>query len=463
MDHTPAFEQSDSQPDSSTTVAPTLNGSRPDSQAEPKPSSPPFSVPGASEAVDDVFLTPRVIDQSAFTRYSQTLRDLIKEASGSGQDLESSAKSAHVLVQESRATGADLRTKIEAGARLVKLIDQRSTSLSDLAERAASSERLLQSIDETIESRVKERLGEMEAGLEHAFESFSSKASQAEARLVAAEKAATTHAQRLEILLERVSAGVAGLEQRAGTLLEQAREAERTAQQRMERLAPMSDAAEALCRRTLAALGVDPDGEGDPDAARGLLARLDASRDEANTANERFMEIKRQADQARNALGSAIIEAAQRIDALDAKATEAAGRAESGLESLSSSEETIRTASERLERLSQDRKDLDEALQASGRYARDVAGELHRQREELEALLDRSLQRLGGRVEEAGSWLGGLIARAAQTGQALERLTPRPAEDAAETDETPERKIPDAPFGSAGEGQTGEPGCGPGF
>ncbi len=399
----------------------------------------PFSFPSGQGAIEDVFLTPRVLDQSAFTRYSETLKTLIREASGSGESLQTNARSAHALVEESNAAGMHLRTKIEAGAKLVKMFDERITRSEKLLEEASRRTEQVRALDEGIDSRVTERLEALEQRLASVFDSFESKATQTEQRLVTAEQTALRHAQKLEELTAQLETRINTIEQRAADIIDRAEvagsqinaQAETITsglEARAAELARTGEPVERLCRKTLSALGLDPDGhaEGEEQAVHALLASSEQARTEASLAMERLGEIKGQADEARQLLGNSIIEASERIDALSEKATQARTQAGEGLELLRTArpeiEETVRVSKAQIEALRAEQNTIEQALNDTGRLAQETTLSLTQQKQELEGLLDASVQRLGSRVEEAGAWLGGLITRAAQTGQALERL-----------------------------------------
>jgi len=399
----------------------------------------PFAFPSGQGAIEDVFLTPRVIDQSAFTRYSETLKSLIREASGSGETLQSNARGAHALLEESNAAGVHLRTKIEAGATLVKMFDERISRSEQLLEEAARRTEQIRTLDERIDSGASERLEKLEQRLAGIFDAFESKATQTEQRLVVAEQTALRHAQKLEELTEQLETRVNSIEQRAVDIFDRAEQAGTQISDRAEtltaglearagELARTGEPVERLCRRTLTALGLDPDGmgEGEEQAVNALLDTTSKARDQANVAMERLTEVRGQADEARKLLGASIIEAADRVDALTTQATEIRTQATEGLDLLQSAcpqiAEAARSSREQIDALRAEQANIEQALGESARLAQESSVSLDQQKMELQSLLDASVQRLGSRVEEAGAWLGGLITRAAQTGQALERL-----------------------------------------
>ena len=399
----------------------------------------PFDFPSGQGAIEEVFLTPRVIDQSAFTRYSETLKELIREASGSGETLQNNARNAHALVEESNAAGMHLRTKIEAGAKLVKMFDERIAQSEKLLSEASRKADQIRELDQNIDSRVVERLESLERKIGGIFDAFESKANQTEQRLVNAEQTALRHAQKLEELTAQLESRINAIEQRANEVIQRAEQAETRLSERAQtltaglearagELARTGEPVERLCRRTLSALGLDPDGhgEGEEQAVHALLASTQEAREQAKLAMDRLGEIKSQADEARSLLGASIIEAAERIDALSNEATRSRAKADEGLELLRSArpevEETVRTSKAQIEALRGEQHAIEQALATTRQLAQETTASLAQQKQELETLLDASVQRLGSRVEEAGAWLGGLITRAAQTGQALERL-----------------------------------------
>ncbi len=413
----------------------------PDSAVEAGPRL-PFAMPPGQGSIEDVFLTPRVIDQNAFTRYSETLKALIREASGSGDTLRTSAQSAHVLVEESRAAGQDLRTKIEAGAKLVKMFDERIERTSAAIEEAAARARRVEELDKNIDKNVAERLEALEARLAGVFDTFESRANQAEQRLVTAEQTALRHAEKLEELAASLESRLGELEERSTRVVAEAETAsERIAEraqtltrgleERAAELTRMGEPAERLCRRTLSALALDPDNpaENEEHAGAAIIEGIEIARQRAEEVTRRLGETGRAADESRQTLASSLVEAAERIEALTRRAMEAREEADQGLETLKGArpelDSAMAAAREQIQALRAEHESIEQGVRESARMAEQGGQVLRQQRQELEALLDASVQRLGSRVEEAGAWLGGLITRAAQTGQALERVIQR--------------------------------------
>ncbi len=402
----------------------------------------PFEMPAGQGSIEDVFLTPRVIDQNAFTRYSETLKTLIREASGSGDTLRTSAQSAHVLVEESRAAGKDLRTKIEAGAKLVKIFDDRIERTSAAIEEAATRARRIEELDKNIDTNVAQRLEALESRLASVFDSFESRANQAEQRLVTAEQTALRHAQKLEEVAASLELKMQEFEERSARIVgetegaservaERARTLTQGLEERANELTRIGEPAQRLCRRTLAALALDPDnpGENEEHAAAAIIEGVEIARQRADEATQRLGESGRMADESRQKLASSLVEAGEHIESLTRRAGEAREQADQGLEVLRSArpelEGVLSAAREQIQALRAEHASIEEGVRESARLAEEGGQTLTRQRHELEALLDASVQRLGSRVEEAGAWLGGLITRAAQTGQALERVIVR--------------------------------------
>ena len=86
------------------------------------PSVPPL--PQASETIEEVFLTPRVLDGRAFEDYSASLTRLIKDASAEGQTLSRTAADVRVLKEQLGEAAGEAQRRLDT-ATLAHLADMR--------------------------------------------------------------------------------------------------------------------------------------------------------------------------------------------------------------------------------------------------------------------------------------------------------------------------------------------------
>ncbi len=101
--------------------------------------------------IDQVFLTPRVLDARAFSEYSTTLQDLLKEAAGHQTSLHAVSTDMQSLHQSMRDAMADLQRKLDHAVKALPGIDVR----------VAKAEKLVSEAHQTLNVEPMERLRAM--------------------------------------------------------------------------------------------------------------------------------------------------------------------------------------------------------------------------------------------------------------------------------------------------------------
>jgi len=121
---------------------------------------------GVEHPEDEVFLSPRVIDQRAFEEFSGALKTLVRDAAQHKAALESSSVEVKELGQQLRDATKDLQAKVETAVRVVPTLDQRVARAEEAAARAeaqlAERERLVR---EAVASHVTIDRAMLEAAL----------------------------------------------------------------------------------------------------------------------------------------------------------------------------------------------------------------------------------------------------------------------------------------------------------
>ena len=129
-----------------------------------QPATPPAP---ASQTIEEVFLTPRVLDRRAFEDYAESLKRLIKDATGEGQSLSRTAADVRVLRDQLAAATAEAQRRLDATvraggeARLVEVAPAASKQARAKAAEAGTqpmSAELVRAIEARIEARVEARL-----------------------------------------------------------------------------------------------------------------------------------------------------------------------------------------------------------------------------------------------------------------------------------------------------------------
>lgn len=129
-------------------------------------------------ATDQVFLTPRIVDQKAFEQFSETLKGLVRDAAGQSRTLLATTTEVKSLGDHLRAASKELQGRVETAVRVIPTIDQRVQRAEALAEQlgkelsakqeqvrslveaqvAIDSARVREQVDGIVASMISERL-----------------------------------------------------------------------------------------------------------------------------------------------------------------------------------------------------------------------------------------------------------------------------------------------------------------
>jgi len=427
--------------------------------------------PGDSD--DGIFLTPRVVDQTAFMRYTDALRGLIDQASAKSRSLEQSASRADESVGTIKEVLEELRTKMETAVRLIPTLDQRAEQarsvVGELGDFGTLREELASAFESRLDEIVQQRMADATAEIDRRAHESAERAQEASARVEAA-------AERLERMADeaetRVQDRIAQLEGEAGEA--EARSRDRAAQ--LERTAgALESKVDALAGRleeTAAEIGTASEAVADLGARTGEakaaveglaerasaiiaeagLERVEAVRDEAHrsaaslsetigraesmadrsredslarvveraegldgsalAAREELRSLTEQADQARSLLAENLLEAIDQIDRLDAEREKVVASLGETVGALrASAPEVEQGVGEMEHRLETIRGAVDALSSRSTRAAEDAQS----LREEFGRLIDSAQREAASfeeRAERVGSWLATLITRA---------------------------------------------------
>lgn len=455
-------------PETSTTRTEPLRLARPEKMVEARPS---LDTPSAEE----MFLSPRVLDAGAFARYAELLKSLIADARQGARDLQDFAADADELNAKCDRAGEALKNRLEAGARIVKLVDERADRAAALIETARqalpSEESLRGRVGPIVDGAIGSARAQCDAASKEAGERARSQAAQAENRvrsaateveqkLIAMTERAAEQAQRLERAGEMIDARLAAFEERMKAMeahaerlagehearvadatraageelapaLRRAAEATvtiedtlervwRTADERAGAIAQRVEPLQRACDGVLERLGIDRD-ETDPAGSvmrrlEDMLERSERALEKSDRSVRQVGELTGQAEEVRESFGNWLLEAAAQLDTLEARRERLVGPVAQAAESIARVSphlaEELDEASTRLDQLQTEQSILREAVNTSLMLARQASEKLTNQSAQLQALIDGSMRSLTQRVEEAGMWLGGLIGRA---------------------------------------------------
>ena len=374
------------------TAAPQQNaGLRPVEVAAPEPV-------GISDVTEsDIFLTPRVIDQGAFSEYSAALKKLVTDAGASGRELSANTSKARSLCGDVREVSEDLRKAMETAVRLIPTLDQRAKKAEGLLAEATDVADQRAEHESKFEARVNEiveaAMGKIDARLDQI--------TAAEAKLRATLTEIEDKPASIETRAEEV---IDGLEEKVGDL-----------ETRAKAVSSRSTALASLCDRIEKVSGET--GFAD------LVERAENLSAGAQHATKQLESITQQADQARSILGEALLEAAEKIDAVEARKTKLTKSLSALVDAAASEGPAIERHIESLESRLGDLTGRGSSLQSLAEQANAAAERAEQslrlieqrsaqQQRELRAAAEGVISPFTTQVEQMGGWLGELIKRA---------------------------------------------------
>jgi len=188
--------------------------------------------PSGYRLLDDAFITPRILDESAFNAWTESLRALIQDADARSARLSSTATDTQKLATTIRDAAAHLQTRITRSEKLAGTLEQQTTRAESVIERltgAIADDKDLESLARRIIEQRKTALQKLVA---HNLDALTAPIEQAESRAAEAE----ARADRAERKAEQAEARLAALESRLDELTKSADRAADTAVREHERI-----------------------------------------------------------------------------------------------------------------------------------------------------------------------------------------------------------------------------------
>ena len=449
---------------------------------------------------EEMFLTPRVLDASAFAKYAETLKGIIAQASAQGRTLEDFSSDAETMIRRCDETSESVNKRLQAGIRMLKMIDERAERTDRLLERVQQALPDAQAVSERIDRVIDERLAASEARMSELIDRAEERVKAAERRAFEAIERTQEHAGELESLgqsiderldslrsaIERseqtredgvdslksqieearaqINASIAKAFEKAQEATDaiscRSKEAMGDIETRIDRVGSTIEPLIEASNKAMRALGMDPE---NPVFEDSPLARIESLVDRGETqlasldrVYRQLEDLQSQAESVRSAFGNWLLEAAAELDTLEERKGRIVGpmqeAARTILELGPDLEQKLELASTELRHLQIEQKTLRETIAASSKIAGEVTDRMSNHSGQLQALLDGSLHKLSTRVEQAGVWLGTLIQRAETLGASMpgagsmqfEATSPAPIPSAEETVE-PVAAQPTAP------------------
>ena len=416
---------------------------------------------------EEMFLTPRVLDASAFAKYAETLKGIIAQASAQGRTLEDFSSDAEAMIRRCDETSESVNKRLQAGIRMLKMIDERAERTDRLLEKVQQALPDAQAVSERIDRVIDERLSASEARMGELIARAEQRVEASERRAFEAIERTQEHAAELESLgqtiderLESLRRAIEGSEQAREDGVEALRaqvdearaQINATIARAFEKAHEASDALSTRARETMGdietriervgstieplieassnamrALGMDPE---HPVFEDSPLARIESLVDRGETqlasldrVYRQLEDLQSQAESVRSAFGNWLLEAAGELDTLEGRKERIVGPMQEAARTIlqlgPDLEQKLELASTELRHLQIEQKTLRETISASSKIAGEVTDRMSNHSGQLQALLDGSLHKLSTRVEQAGVWLGTLIQRAETLGASM--------------------------------------------
>jgi chromosome segregation ATPase len=358
----------------------------------------------------EIFISPRVIDRTAFESYAEALRAIIADAGERAGALRGAAGEVHRLREGLREATGELGTRVDRASKLVPVLEDRAKRAEAALARVGDHEALAREIDALVEARVRERiesrLAEIEARLDargaEGARAIESREREARERLEksitiardSVAQALTDIERRLQGLHDGPGGAIERVRTQAAPIIAQADGLLAELAQRSAEGAASMDAARERCEQSAAALAhlcERAEAASDPARINAAQTRAQESLAHAESASRTLASLIEQGELARQQLADAIATGAERIDESAARASEIAERAAA----------------------------LDGQIRGLDERARRATQESEQRAQTLVREIESRWQTLAREAERASMWVGGLIDQARQEQQRM--------------------------------------------
>jgi len=301
-------------------------------------------------AIEEVFLSPRVVDAAAFAEFAQSLRHPLVEAAQGRERLGQAIDETDSVVERLRGIASQAGEKLRPAVRLIPTIDQKLKQAEEALERASAAAEVA---ERTAGEAARAATAESVVALREAQQSHEAAAARA-AGLEDSLRKAT----------ERAETSVAALDEESRTGVDEATERAREAMDAL--VAELDGKIEAASARLAAMLD-----ERDAAAAMAMGQAIEIASDEQDTVGEK--------------LESRVSQALDRAEAAAARAEAAEQQAAAAEARLSAAEGQLRAIDQR------GREIADGASRALAMFDKEITSRMH-------ALLE-AMDRLGPPIE----------------------------------------------------------------
>jgi hypothetical protein len=409
---------------------------------EPKPA-------GASDA-QAIFVSPRVVDRLAFEEYAGILRKLVGDAAVQRDLLKSAAEQARGAEGGTAALNKQLQTRVEQAARALPMLDQRLAKAEQLlslpmellaGEKAKAVEKARKELEEQLsaliddqvrhfrsqfESTIRERIDALAkdaigdasepviARANAAATQLEQTVTEAEARVSSlvnlaesqSERAATARNRQVEDLEKRMAARVATCDAELAQRARSAEEAGKALDERIEAatvtLGEVEKIKPSKLEKALERLASIRQSLGDLGRFEAMITKAEDLAQSAVFATSQLEAVKNQADQARAALGTELLDGAAKIDAIEGRLSQLLAAAQQAGTRIGDAETRLQTRMNELE------------TRVEGMTARVQAATPEDPARQIELAAEQT--------RKMGEWLAQIIRQAHDCGRTLDQV-----------------------------------------
>ena len=119
----------------------------------------------ATATLDEVFLSPRILDRRAFDEYAESLRALIRDASGQGESLRTASTGVEQLRDGLRDATGELSRRLEAAIKVLPTLEQHVKTAERLRQEVINPQLIADELRATIDKLIDEKTAEMQTRL----------------------------------------------------------------------------------------------------------------------------------------------------------------------------------------------------------------------------------------------------------------------------------------------------------
>lgn len=196
------------------------------------PASPGISANSSAPSAESVFLSPRVIDQSAFEEYSSRLRQMMDKLQSETAALRAAAHEGNAALAELKESGKRGKEQAELAGKLLRAVNQRASELEESMNKAADHARVAARFEAEADRVVASAVGAFQKKLDAKLDEF---VGELQRRAAASGVSAMARLSELEAATQRADrvlgdeasgTGLAGLSHRVLSSFAEARETE---------------------------------------------------------------------------------------------------------------------------------------------------------------------------------------------------------------------------------------------